>query len=165
MFRLTTTTTRKVGFSRRRASTRSSEATTITGSRSEATWSEAAGRSSRFSSFRDSRPKTRCFSQSRHLQLSVSFIHFFLRDFDSVQTFIFILSYEAGIYQPTSLKVHFPNSGITAGLYQPTSLKVHFPIFFVTFQLPFFSPCVDPNEWCMKNSLLSVEFEPKTSLF
>ncbi len=108
MFRLTTTTTRKVGFSRGRVSTRSSEATTITGSRSEATWSEAAGRSSRFSSFRDSRPKTRCFSQSRHLQLSVSFIHFFggTLILFSWQTYIFFLSYLV-ISQPL-LKSTFP---------------------------------------------------------
>jgi hypothetical protein len=148
MFRLTTTTTQKVGFSRGRVSTRSSEATTITGSRSEATWSEAAGRSSRFSFFPDSRPKTRCFSQSRHLQLSVSFIQFFWRDFDSVQL----------------KKLYFYPKlwswNLLANLYQS-------PLSHVGWNIPItaFAPCVDPNEWCMKNSLLSGEFEPKTSLF
>jgi len=61
---------------------------------------------------------------------------------------MFILSYEAGFYKPTVLKVPPPISRITAH---------------ATFHYLFLLQAFDPNEWCLRNGFLSGWFEPMTS--
>jgi hypothetical protein len=58
---------------------------------------------------------------------------------------MFILSYEAGFYKSTILKVHPPISGITAHATMPGRLK--HSIF------SFCSRLLIQNEWCLKNGL------------
>ncbi len=55
---------------------------------------------------------------------------------------MFILSYDAVFYKPTVLKVHPPINGITAHATMPGRLEYSTLAF-------------DPNEWCLKNGLLS----------
>jgi hypothetical protein len=64
----------------------------------------------------------------------------------------FILSYEAGFYKPTFLKVHPP-------FLQDYSICNYARLISTQFLLQAF----DPNEWCLKNGLLSGGFEPTTS--
>jgi hypothetical protein len=61
----------------------------------------------------------------------------------------FILSYEAGFFKPTILKVHPPFFRITA--------------YARLISTQFLLQAFDPNEWCLKNGLLSGGFEPTPS--
>jgi hypothetical protein len=69
-----------------------------------------------------------------------------------MKSFMFILSYEAGFYKLTILKVHPPISGITAHTTMPGRSQHSTYLLLQAF---------DPNEWCLKNGLLSGCLNPR----
>ncbi len=73
----------------------------------------------------------------------------------SADSIMFILSFEAGFYESTILKVQLPSSRTTTHATMPRKLKHTIICFLHAF---------DPNEWCVKCSVFSEGFEPNRPL-